>query len=203
MGIDSSEPRSKVARLIERYDLAPIGGELEAAWLGEGRERRSLRDLARKFNQALLLAAMREAGMDVVDGEAENYYRLLTDDDVSAGTRVEARNRLQQQGVDIDALTEAFVTYQSIRHYLTAVRGVHYERDDASVTDEQSVIERLQGRVERVVTDTVDRLAADERLSVGEYRVFVSVDVLCEDCGRQFSVGELLGRGGCDCNSGG
>lgn len=195
-----SEPRSKVARLIEAYDLAPIGAELEAAWLGEGQERQSLRSLETRFNQSVLLAAVRDAGMDVVDGEAENYYRLLTDDDVSAGTRVEARNRLEQAGVDVDALTEDFVTYQSIRHYLTEVRGASYEGGGSeTVTKEQGVIERLQGRVERVVTDTVDRLAADGRLTVGDYRVFVSVELLCQDCGRQYSVAELLTRGGCDC----
>jgi len=202
MSPDSSEPRSKVARLIESYDLAPIGADLEAAWLGETGERQSLRDLADRFNRALLLAAIRDAGMDVVDGEARNYYRLLTDEDVSAGRRVEARNRLDAAGVDVGRLQEAFVSYQSIRHYLTEVRGASYERDDgeSGVERERSVIDRLQSRVESVVRDTVDRLGNAGRLSVGDYRVFVSVDVLCQDCGGQYAVGELLDRGHCDCD---
>jgi len=199
MNGDDSEPRSKVARLIESYDLAPIGDDLETAWLGEGQERKSLRDLADQFNRALVLAAIRDAGMDVVDGEARNYYRLLTDDDVTAGTRVEARNRLSGAGVDVDSLEEQFVSYQSIRHYLTEVRGASYERTGSD--DERTVLERLQSRVERVVGDTVDRLSGSERLSIGEYRVFVSVDVLCQDCGGQYSVGELIQRGHCDCES--
>ncbi|MFC6758036.1 MULTISPECIES: rod-determining factor RdfA [Haloarcula] len=203
MSPDSSEPRSKVARLIEAYDLPPLGADLEAAWLGEAGERQSLRDLADRFNRALLLAAVRDAGMDVVDGEAQNYYRLLTDESVSAGRRVEAENRLEAAGVDVDTLREDFVSYQSIRHYLTEVRGASYERDEqsAGVERERSVIDRLQSRVERVVQDTVDRLRAAGRLSVGEYRVLVSVDVLCEDCGAQYTVGELLDRGHCDCDS--
>jgi len=202
MSPDSSEPRSKVARLIESYDLAPIGADLEAAWLGETGERQSLRDLADRFNRALLLAAIRDAGMDVVDGEARNYYRLLTDEDVSAGRRVEARNRLEAAGVDVGRLQEAFVSYQSIRHYLTEVRGASYERDDGEggVERERSVIDRLQSRVESVVRDTVERLGNAGRLSVGDYRVFVSVDVLCQDCGGQYAVGELLDRGHCDCD---
>jgi hypothetical protein len=200
MSPDSSEPRSKVARLIESYDLAPIGDDLEAAWLGEAGERQSLRDLADRFNRALLLAAIGDAGMDVVDGEAKNYYRLLTDEDVSAGRRVEAENRLEAAGIDVDALAADFVTYQAIRHYLTAVRGASYESDTDSVAEERSVIDRLQSRVERVVRDTVDRLSNDGRLTVGEYRVFVSVDVLCQDCGGQYTVGELLDRGHCDCD---
>ena len=199
MNGDDSEPRSKVARLIESYDLAPIGDDLETAWLGEGQERKSLRDLADQFNRALVLAAIRDAGMDVVDGEARNYYRLLTDDDVTAGTRVEARNRLSGAGVDVDSLEEQFVSYQSIRHYLTEVRGASYERTGSD--DERTVLERLQSRVERVVGDTVDRLSGSERLSIGEYRVFGSVDVLCQDCGGQYSVGELIQRGHCDCES--
>jgi hypothetical protein len=202
MSADSSEPRSKVARLIESYDLGPLGADLEAAWLGEGRERESLRDLADRFNRALLLAAIRDAGMDVVDGEARNYYRLLTDEDVSAGRRVEAENRLESAGIDVEALRADFVTYQAIRHYLTDVRGASYENDTErrGVERERSVIDRLQSRVESVVRDTVDRLGNAGRLSVGEYRVFVSVDVLCQDCGRQYTVGELLDRGHCDCD---
>lgn len=202
MSADSAEPRSKVARLIEAYELAPIGADLEAAWLGEDGERQSLRDLADRFNRALLLSAIRDAGMDVVDGEVQNYYRLLTDDDVSAGRRVEAENRLDAAGVDVDPLREDFVTYQAIRHYLTEVRGASYERDEArdGVERERSVIDRLQSRVEHVVRDTVDRLTGAGRLSVGDYRVLVSVDVLCQDCGGQYTVGELLDRGHCDCD---
>lgn len=198
----SGDTRSKVARLIAEYDLTGLGTDLERAWLGEGAERQSLRTLADRFNRALLLAAIRDADMDIVDGEAENYYRLLTDDDVSAGTRVEARNRLESAGLDVDRLREEFVTYQAIRHYLTAVRGVQYEADDSgdTVANERDVLEKLQSRVESVVRDTVDRLTASGDLSVGDYRVFVSVDVLCEDCGGQFSVGELLRREGCDCD---
>lgn len=195
-------PRSKVARLIARYGLSPIGDDLAVAWLGEGQERQSLRTLADRFNRALLLAALRDAGMDIVDGEGENYYRLLTDDDVSSGTRVEARNRLEANDIDVDDLLEDFVTYQAIRHYLTEVRGLSYDNTPPDgVEGERTAIDKLQSRVESVVRDTVDRLAAADTLSVGSYRVFVGIDILCQDCGGQFSVGELLSRGGCDCET--
>jgi len=196
------ETRSKVARLIDEYSLTEFGRELESMWLGRGRERESLRSLADRFNQTLLLSALRDAGMDVIDGEAQNYYRLLTDDDVTAGKRVEARNRLAQNGVDIDQITEEFVTYQAIRHYLTEVREVSYEGAEKTeqVDHQRSVIDRLQSRVETVVRDTVDRMSNTEALSIGSYRVFVSVDILCQDCGGQFSIGSLLARGGCNCD---
>jgi len=203
MGSDGSNAgrRSKVAQLIESYELGAIGSELEAAWLGESQERQSLRALADRFNRALLLAKIRDANMDVVDGEPENFYRLLTADDVSAGTRIEAENRLERAGVDVDGLRDDFVTYQAVRHYLTEVRGATYERDAGSgqVERERGSIDRLRSRVETIVRDTVDRLNAAGKLSVGEYRVFVTVDILCSECGSRYSVSDLLRRGGCDC----
>jgi hypothetical protein len=193
--------QSKVAQLIERYGLASMGTDLEQAWLGDNQERQSLRDLADRFNRALLVAAIRDAGMDVIDGEPANFYRLLTAEDVSAGKRIEARNRLERAGIDVDRLEQEFVTYQAIRYYLTEIRGVQYESepDTEQVERERDTIDRLRSRVETVVRDTVDRLDSGGKLSVGEYRVFVSIDIRCQDCGTRHSISDLLNRGGCNC----
>ena len=195
--------QSKVAQLIETYELASMGAELERAWLGNTGERQSLRDLADRFNQALLMAAIRDAGMDVIDGEPANFYRLLTDDNVSAGKRIGARNRLDRAGIDVDTLEDQFVTYQAIRYYLTEVRGVSYdsESETEQVEQERGTIDRLRSRVETIVRDTVDRLNTADKLTVGEYRVFVSIDIRCQDCGMRYSISDLLDRGGCDCES--
>ncbi|EMA27751.1 rod-determining factor RdfA [Haloarcula japonica] len=193
--------QSKVAQLIETYELSSMGAELERAWLGENGQRQSLRDLADRFNRALLVAAIRDAGMDVIDGEPANFYRLLTDDDVSAGKRIEARNRLERGGIDVDTLEDQFVTYQAIRYYLTEVRGVSYESESEAeqVEQERGTIDRLRSRVETIVRDTVDRLNTADKLTVGEYRVFVSIDIRCQDCGTRYSISDLLDRGSCDC----
>ncbi|WP_336338610.1 rod-determining factor RdfA [Haloarcula brevis] len=193
--------QSKVGRLIETYGLESMGAELERAWLGAGQERQSLRDLADRFNRALLVAAIRDAGMDVVDGEPANFYRLLTAEDVSAGKRVEARNRLERAGIDVERLENEFVTYQAIRYYLTEVRGASYDPDRGSeqVERERGTIDRLRSRVETIVRDTVDRLQAADTLTVGDYRVFVSIDIRCQDCGTRHSISDLLDRGGCNC----
>ncbi|NLV15262.1 rod-determining factor RdfA [Haloarcula argentinensis] len=193
--------QSKVAQLIETYELSSMGAELERAWLGENVQRQSLRDLADRFNQALLVAAIRDAGMDVIDGEPANFYRLLTDDDVSAGKRIEARNRLERAGIDIDTLEDQFVTYQAIRYYLTEVRGASYESESetAQVEQERGTIDRLRSRVETIVRDTVDRLNTADKLTLGDYRVFVSIDIRCQDCGTRYSISDLLDRGGCNC----
>ncbi|MFC6771661.1 rod-determining factor RdfA, partial [Halorubrum pallidum] len=53
----SSRPNSKVARVIEAYDLAGLGAQLERQWTGADGDRTSLRDLADVFNRRVLEAA--------------------------------------------------------------------------------------------------------------------------------------------------
>lgn len=94
-------------RLIDEYDLGPaFGDELETPWTSDGGNRLSLRALADLFNRALLDAAMNESGMSSIDGDVENPYRLLSDDEVSSGMRTEAPARLDRKGVDINVLYE-------------------------------------------------------------------------------------------------
>jgi hypothetical protein len=91
--VDSRDPgheRSKVGRLIAEYDLTGTGAELERYWTGDGTERRSLRKLVDHFNRKILRQRMDDAGMNPLDGEVANTFRLLTADDVTSGTRSQA-----------------------------------------------------------------------------------------------------------------
>jgi hypothetical protein len=199
---DDARPSSKVARLIDEYGLGPsFGDRLEARWTSEGDDRLSLRALADLFNRRLLETAMDDAGMASVDGDVENLYRLLTDDDVSSGMRTEARARLDREGVDVDRLERDFVTYQAIRSYLQEYRGAEYERatDADRVESATTTIQRLRSRLQSVVEGNLEQLRTTDRLTLGDFRLLVDIDVLCEDCGAQYGVFDLLGRGGCDC----
>jgi hypothetical protein len=196
--------RSKVGRLIEAYDLGEaVGDELEAKWLGEGRERVSLRDLAEEFNRRLLAAAMDEAEMNVIDGEIENLYRLLSADDVAPDARIDARRRLERNDVDVEQLESDFVTYQAIRSYLKKYRGVEYEEptDEDRVDRTTESLERLESRLGTVSENNLAQLRDADEITLGEFRIIVTADVYCEDCDAQFSVMELLRRGGCDCEA--
>jgi len=90
----------KVGRVLARRDL-DRHDEMADRWRSRDV---SLRSLERELNVALLRAAAREAGVATLDGEVENLYRLLTDDDVTSGTRVQARRRLENEGLDVDAV---------------------------------------------------------------------------------------------------
>ncbi|WP_254271004.1 rod-determining factor RdfA [Haloarcula marina] len=196
-------PTTKVGRLIDAYELDGFGAELEAYWTAEGEERKSLRALAELFNKELLRRQLRDHGMDTVDDGVQMYYRLLTDDDASAGRVTDAKRDLEDAGIDVDSLTSDFVTYQAIRSYLQDVRGASYDHatDEEQVAREREQIERLTTRTEVVSREKLERLSKTDRITLGDFRLFVSVDVFCEDCNAQYSVAELLERGGCDCEA--
>lgn len=191
--------RSKVARLIREFELDDVGDELAELWTRERDERLGLRELADRFNVRLLARALRRNGVSVLDGEAENYYRLLTDEDVSSGMRVQLENRLERDGVDVAALRRSFVSRQAIHTYLTAERGISYDDHvDASaggVDARIDTVRRLKSRMgavaERAVADLTD--AGDES------HVSVVVRVQCGSCGGSYPVSEFLRQGGCDC----
>lgn len=199
-GGTSSGRRTKVARLLDEYDLETLGAELERRWTADGDDRMSLRDLADHFNAQLLASSMADAGLQPLPGEVDNVYELLTDDDVSTADRTRTRRRLERDGVDVEALLGDFVTYQAVRTYLKRDRGAEHTTDDRDRTVvETENIQRLRGRTVTVTEEKLKQLERGDHLVLGDARVLVDISVLCEDCGSQYEIDELLQRGGCDC----
>jgi len=195
--------RSKVDRVIADHDLEGAGAELERYWTGRDTDRRSLRDLADHFNRKVLRHRMEAAGMNPLDGEVANTFRLLTSDDVTSGARTRAERRLEREGIDVEALREDFVSHQAVHTYLTEYRDVDLDarRDDATdpVASARRTIQRLSSRTQAVGENTVESLDGGESVSIGEFDVSVDVQVACRDCGSQYGLVEFLDRGACDC----
>jgi hypothetical protein len=193
--------RSKVARVIDDYDLEGMGERLERSWLGDGEPERSLRDLADLFNRAVLESSMRSAGVGLLDGEVGNLYRLLTDEDVTAGQRAEAEARIEREGLDPDRIRSAFVSHQAVHTYLTDHRDAEFPSpdDEERLKSALDTVQAIRGRLSNVATETLSSLATTGAISLGEFDVLVSVSVYCEDCANQYDVADLLERGGCDC----
>lgn len=201
-GSSNPGPRTKVHRLITEHDLADLGEELERQWTAEeSSERTSLRDLARTVNTRLLDAVLQDAGGNPLEGEVENLYRLLTDDDVSAADRTRAERRLQRHGVDVESLRSDFVSYQAVRTYLTEHRDAEYPSDDDGDRSETVAeqIEQLRNRLVTVTDSKLDQLRSTDALSLGDHEITVNIQVYCPDCDGQYEVATLLERGGCDC----
>lgn len=203
-GDGRSRRRTKVERVADEYGLAGLGADLAAMWTGETEERYSLRQLADYVNEQVLAAAMAEADVDALAGEVENTYRLLTDDGVPAGERTRARARLERAGVDVEGLLTDFVSHQAVHTFLTDRQNVTYEgkSTEERVEGARTTIRRLEGRVESVAENTVERLRSTGDLDVGDTGTFVSLTVVCNDCGRQYGFEELLAEGACACADG-
>lgn len=194
---DAAACDCKVGRVIGRRDLTGMDDRLAERWrTGDA----SLRDLEREFNVAVLRAAARAAGGAPLDGEAENHYRLLTDDDVTGGMAVRARRRLEADGVDVEAVRSDFVSHQTVHNHLTGCRGVERDADDRDpVAAAEDRIRPLQTRLEAVATDALTGLGRDGHVAAGDLDVLVDVSVACEDCGVRRELGAFLANGGCDC----
>ena len=197
-------PSSKVARLIDEYDLRGLGDELEIRWTGDGVERTSLRDLADYFNKQLLEQALIDAGMSALESDVDSTYRNLTDDDVSTGVRTDTRNRLEQNGIDVGRLESDFVSYQAIRSFLTEYRDAEYRRlsDREKVEKDLQSIQRLMTRTLSVTEERIEKLRQTGRIDVGEFEVLLDLQVLCQECGEQYSVAAFLEGRGCQCQKG-
>ncbi|WP_224450306.1 rod-determining factor RdfA [Haloprofundus salilacus] len=198
-----SSRRSKVGRVIETYELDGLGEKLEAQWTADGDDRSSLRELATEFNQRLLETALEEGGVTLLDGEVENYYRLLTDDAVTSGTRVQTERTLERNDVDVERLKKDFVSHQAIHTYLVKYRGV--SRDDSTNENRtekvDTSIRRLRSRTQTVTTNSLQSLVDAGELEVGDIDVLVDINVHCDVCGQTLTVDQLLADGGCDCRS--
>lgn len=197
----ADDNRSKVGRLIHAYDLDGMAEELEARWTGTAETQNSLRELADYFNQRLLRVAMIDAGMDPLEGEVENAYRLLTDD-VSAGVRTQSRKRFEREGLDVEQVERDFASHQAIHTYLTKYRGVQKDEqrtDSTQIEKADRTVQRLKNRLVAVTGNSLETLRSTGRIPLGDFDVSVDVQVFCRDCGKQYNLRDLLEADGCDC----
>jgi hypothetical protein len=194
--------RTKVARLIDEYELAEIGDEMERRWTKTGDEHTSLRDLADYFNTRLLTEAIDDAGGKTLPGEVDHLYDMLTGNDVSDADQTRIKRSLERDGVDVEELLEKFVTHQAVHTYLKRDRDAEYTTDDVDrITNTREHVQRLRGRMTSVIEGQLNQLRNSGNLTLGNFKVFIDIGVFCEDCGTQIKISGLLERGGCDCGS--
>jgi hypothetical protein len=194
-------PSCKIDRTAAAYDLSEEAERLGEYWTRDD-ERYSLRKLAVHFNHQLLRAAMEQAGLNPLNGEVDNTYRLLTDEDVSQGMRTQARNRLQKHEIDIDQLQSDFVSYGTVRRHLKGCLDAERESTEANNDPTETSAQRiaaLQNRTVAVTENTLSQLASVGELAAGDVDVFVDITVSCSTCGTHAPVRDYIEGNGCDC----
>lgn len=193
-----SDPVCKVDRISKKWELTGIDERLQE----RRNEGDSLRDLETFYNQTLLRTAMNAEGRETLDGEIPNVYRLLTDDEVSPGKRIDAESRLRQNGIDPAELTGDFVSYQTIRTHLNDCLEMETARSTTlTVGDARNTVLKLISRTESVAKQMIDRLETDGSLTIPSPTVTLSLRVGCSECGDEYPFSKLLERGGCSCQS--
>ena len=189
----------KVGRTAIRYGLDGLDEELVERW-GKGGDSVGVRELAREVNRRVLVEAMRDAGLDPLDGEPENLLRLLTDD-VPASRRLDTRRRLEREDVDVDAVLSDTVSHQTVYNHLRDCLGASKGADDDRLERRGSTLYALQNRTETVTRETLRSLRDGGELDLDEFDVIVDVRVVCESCGRSRELATLIEEQGCDCRT--
>lgn len=191
---DGGSPRSKVARVIELYELDGIGDELEERWLATDDQGMSLRELATYFNKQVLEAALEDSEMSLIEANVPTLYDQLAGDEVSSADQTRVERRLDREGIDVDAVTSDFVTHQSMHTYLRSYRDVsqpeasHQDRREAALKR----IQKLQDRSAAVTEDAVKSLQRHGIVPDGEVDVLVDLQVIYTQSGEQHDVFDLL-----------
>jgi hypothetical protein len=196
---EHNECECKVGTVIKRYELESMNDNLVARWTGQRGDSEGTRGLANQFNRRLLRAEMRAADMDIVEGRVENLHRLLTDDDALEAVRIQARDVLGDNGINVERLENDFVSHQTIYRHLRNCLDVEKEHDTISVEKERDRINRMQNRAETVIDDGISRLRDGDKLTLTDFEVLINFRVTCEECGELYDASELINRGGCKC----
>lgn len=196
-------PSCKIDRTAAAYGLSEEAEEMAEYWTRDN-ERYSLRDLAIHFNHHLLRRAMGQAGLNPLDGEVENIYRLLTDEDISQGVRTQARNRLEKHDIDIKQLHADFVSYGTVRRHLKHCLGAEREATNTNSNPAKNGTQRiaaLQNRTVAVTENTLSQLQSSGEFSTGDIDVFVDITVTCNECGMHATVRKFIKNNGCHCEN--
>lgn len=196
----------KVGRIQQKYSIPNLDDELVAYWTAPD-DRMSLRELAEYFNRAVLEAAVAERGSVPLPEEVDTWYDLLADPDVISSSRTQVHRELQRRGVDVEAVLDDFVSYQSINRHLKNCRGV--DRDDPEETDAEYVDRRMQSvyalenKLKAILTSTLEQLDRSGRIALSEFAVTINVTIVCSSCNRSHTLADVVETGGCDCETGG
>lgn len=191
----SGQPPNKVVRVIDAYGLTGLGEELETRWLDTGETGLSTRQLADYFNKRVLERAVETSDLSLLDTDVDRIYERLTGDDVSGGLRTRTERRLAHDGVDVEQVTDDFVSHQSIHTYLRGHREVEQPTKTPEERRENALerIQKLQDRSVAVTGDAIESLQREGVVPDGEIDVIVDIQVLYQDSGDQYDVYDLLG----------
>lgn len=194
----------KVGRVAERFDLSNLNDEL----ISLRNDDASLRDLAAYFNRRVLEEAISDIDQTQLYGAVnaedgiENIYQAISGDDVAADQAARTRTRLEQAGLDVDDLTDNWVSHPTVGKHLNECLNIDTSHS-SSITrkDGIDIIEWSRTRCEQVVSRTLERLSKKNLVTVGELNVDVTIRINCTMCNSTLHPVQFIREGGCRCKA--
>lgn len=201
----NDEPCCKVGKGVEFTGESNLDQRLADKY---DTESTSLRDLEEFFNSELVSSMLRELDGDVVSrlnervtADPEELAHILSNGDGATLARVEGT--LEEGGVDVDELTDRFVSYRTMKNHLNDCLEVDTSRDKVeplSVVDAQTTVEWSMSRHDKISSRTVKRLAQFEDGLSSNITVQTTTKVTCETCGVKRPIDSYM-IDGCDCQT--
>jgi hypothetical protein len=161
----------------------------------------TLHELAEYVNNRITAVAL--DALDNPTGTEPSTVRaaLRGVESVPATMRDDLRATLAGQ-LDIDMLTDAYVSHETIRRHLNEHLDVSTSQGGFDTFDElQEALNSYQQQYENGVQGALKRAGEQGMIDGAEYRIF-STRVECQRCSETYRLQELLADRGCDCRTG-
>ncbi len=187
----------KVDRISDKYNLVKPDQRLRQRY---NCEETGVRDLERFFNTMVLKRALQKTGNSVVEGEAENYHRLLTGEEVSDTAREEAKTQLRDVGVNVEEVTKDMVSYQTIRKHLNECLNIDTSKTyNPNPNQDKADLQNLAGRTATIAEKTVEKLQRNGVAEIESPSVTVDIRLRCDSCNRTHDLIAFLQHPVCEC----
>jgi len=192
----------KVDTLIERHaptvpdpGYESVDEYLVARWTGaDGRSADGYKALTEWFNKRLLKRMYEEHGRDVVSVHLDREYEVITgDEDIQ---RDELAADLAGDGLDIDELRTALVSWSTMRHHLKGCLEAEKDTSPAETDWEANTVRMARERAAEKAQSVLSSLTSKGRLQdADQARVDVQVKLSCPDCSVRVPFEDAVERG--------
>lgn len=185
----------KVTRVTEAYQLRGIDYELRRRYENADA---TLHELADYINDRITAVTL-DAIDNPPDTEPSTVRAALQGEETIPATRRDDLRATLAGQLDIELLTGAYVSHETVRRHLNEHLDVSTSRGGFETVDEfEDALKAYQEQYENGVESALERAGRKGLIDGSEFRVF-STRIQCAHCSDTYRITELLDAGGCDC----
>ncbi|WP_254533751.1 rod-determining factor RdfA [Natrinema gelatinilyticum] len=192
----------KVDRLMDRYELTVPSVEynsldeyLVQRWTGvDGRESEGYKPLTRYFNKQVLNRVYEKNGRDTMAAHLDREYELIVGGD--AVERDELAADLSTDDLNIDEITDNFISWSTMRHHLKGCLEAEKGISSAKTEWERNSVDMAKDRTAEKAQSALSSLTSKGKLPEAERAtVDVQVKLSCPECSVRVPFEDAVERG--------